>query len=418
MLVGVGPSGGVDMHDVLEGVKVVEVGSFVFVPLASAVLADWGAEVIKVEHPATGDPYRGLVTAGMTSRAGGVDLSFQYANRGKRSIGLDLTKDRSREVLRRLVAPADVFITNQRPGTRARLGIELDDIRAMNPGIVYVRGSGYGQHGPLAQTAALDGTAYWSRGGVAGALTPPGAERPLPQRPAFGDVMAAMTLAGGVAAALYRRSARNEPSVVDVALLNVGMWQVQRDILSAQFDGPEPRERTISRAERNPMTGSYRTKDGRFVLLAVVSPDPYWKEFCEVIDMPDLATDERFLTMDVRQQHAEECVAVLDEVFASRTYDEWCTALAKFSGAWAPVQRPFDVRQDEQARLNGFFTEIDTGSDEPLEVVSSPVTFDECTQRRRASRAPEVGEQTEEILLELSYSWDEIGELKREGVVT
>jgi crotonobetainyl-CoA:carnitine CoA-transferase CaiB-like acyl-CoA transferase len=408
----------VDVYDVLAGVKVVEVGSFVFVPLASAVLADWGAEVIKLEHPQTGDPYRGLVTAGMTSTVDGVDLSFQYANRGKRSIGLDLTNDRSREVLARLVGPADVFITNLLPRTRARLGIELDDIRAMNPNVVYVRGSGYGQHGPLAHTAALDGTAYWSRGGVAGALTPPGAERPLHQRPAFGDVMAAMTLAGGVAAALYRRSARNEPSVVDVALQNVGMWQVQRDILSAQFDGPEPRERTISRAERNPMTGSYRTKDGRFILLAVVNPDPYWKEFCAAIDLPELATDERFVTMDARRRHGEECVAVLDRVFASRTYAEWCGALARFWGAWAPVQRPYDVRQDEHARRNGFFTQIDTGRAEPLDVVSSPVIFDEHTEPRRASRAPEVGEHTEEILLELAYSWDEIVELKGEGAVT
>ena len=188
------------MFHVLNDVKVVEVASFVFVPLASVVLADWGAEVVKVEHPESGDPYRGLVTAGMPSTMDGIDLSFQYANRGKRSLGLDLTKPRGRQLLSELVARADVFMTNLRPSARSRLGVDVEDVLAMNRDVVYVRGSGFGPRGPLADTAALDGTAYWACGGVGAALTPGGAERPLHQRPAFGDVMAAMTLAGGVAA--------------------------------------------------------------------------------------------------------------------------------------------------------------------------------------------------------------------------
>jgi crotonobetainyl-CoA:carnitine CoA-transferase CaiB-like acyl-CoA transferase len=403
------------MYEVLTGVRVVEVASFVFVPLATAVLADWGAEVIKVEHPLTGDPYRGLRTAGITATVDGIDLAFQYANRGKRSIGLDLTKPQSRSVLAELVSRADVFATNLRPAVRARLGLEVEALREVNPQLVYVRGSGYGQKGPLSETAGLDGTAYWARGGVGGALTPPGSEWPLMQRPAFGDVMAAVTLAGGVAAALYRRAAEGEPSVVDVALQNVGMWQVQRDILNAQVDGPDPPQVTVTRAQRNPLTGSYRTSDGRFISLAVTNPDVYWKEFCEVIGRPDVVADERFATMEVRQKHGEECVAVLDEVFASRTFAEWSEAFAGFSGAWAPVQQPYDVRQDPQARLNGFFTEIDTPT--PLEVVSSPVAFDEYAGPRRASAAPEAGPQTEEILLELGHSWEEIAALKEAGAV-
>jgi crotonobetainyl-CoA:carnitine CoA-transferase CaiB-like acyl-CoA transferase len=406
------------VFEVLSDVKVVEVGSFAFVQLASAVLADWGAEVINVAHPETGDLYRGLVTAGMPSTIDGIDLSFQYANRGKRSLGLDLTKPRGRELLGELVARADVFMTNLRPSVRSRLGIDVDDVRAMNRDVVYVRGSGYGQHGPLAETAALDGTAYWARGGVAAALTPSGAERPLQQRPAFGDVMAAMTLAGGAAAALYRRATQGEAPVVDVALLNVGMWQVQRDILSAQVDGPNPPERTISRAERNPLTGSYQTKDRRFISLAVVNPEPYWVEFCAAVGAPELAADERFATITARQQHGQECVTILDELFASNTYDHWCNALACFSGAWAPVQTPSDLLHDEQARGNGFFTTVDVGTDAPLEVVSSPVTFDDHRAPRTMSRAPEVGEHTEEILRELSYSWDEITALKDDRVIT
>jgi crotonobetainyl-CoA:carnitine CoA-transferase CaiB-like acyl-CoA transferase len=404
------------VYEILKGVRVVEIGSFVFVPLAAAVLSDWGAEVIKVEHPITGDPYRGLRTAGLTSTVDGIDLAFQYANRGKRSIGLDLTKPRARELLRELVAQADVFATNLRPGVRARLGLELESIRSVNPQIIYVRGSGYGQKGALSETAGLDGTAYWARGGVGGALTPAGSEWPLSQRPAFGDVMAAITLAGGVAAALYRRAAHGEPSVVDVALMNVGMWQVQRDILNAQFEGPNPPQITITRAQRNPLTGSYRTSDGRFISLAVVNADVYWKEFCAVIGRPDLVYDERFSNMEIREQYGEECVALLDEVFGSRTFEYWCQAFAGFSGAWAPVQKPYDLRHDEQARLNGFFTEIETPN-QPLEVVSSPVTFDDYGGPRRASPAPEVGEHTEKILLELGHSWEDITQLKEEGVI-
>ncbi len=404
------------MYDILKGIRVVEIGSFVFVPLATAVLADWGAEVIKVEPPLTGDPYRGLKTAGFTSVVDGVDLAFQFANRGKRSIGLDLTKAEGRNVLAELVARADVFATNLRPDVRARLGLETEALRAINPDVIYVRGSGYGQKGPLSETAGLDGTAYWARGGVGGALTPEGSEWPLSQRPAFGDVMAAMTLAGGIAAALYRRAAQGEPSVVDVALLNVGMWQVQRDILNAQFQEPDQPLAWVPRGQRNPLTGTYRTGDGRFISLAVVNADAYWEEFCEVIGRPDLVADERFATMEVRQQQGEECVALLDEVFASKSFEEWTRAFASFSGAWAPVQKPYELRRDEQARLNGFFTEIET-TGEPLEVVSSPVTFDEYDQQRRMPAAPEAGQHTEEILLELGRSWEDITALKEAGAI-
>jgi len=229
--------------------------------------------------------------------------------------------------------------------------------------------------------------------------------------------MAAITLAGGVAGALYRRAAGGEPSVVDVALLNVGMWQVQRDILNAQFEGPNPPQSTITRGQRNPLTGPYRTRDDRFIALAVVNADVYWSEFCDAIGRPDLESDKRFSNMDARQQHGEECVALLDTVFGSKTFDQWREALSGFSGAWAPVQKPYDLHHDEQALLNGFFTEIDAPTTQPLKVVSSPVTFDQYDEPRWMPTAPEVGQHTEEILLELSYSWEDIAQFKESGVI-
>jgi crotonobetainyl-CoA:carnitine CoA-transferase CaiB-like acyl-CoA transferase len=405
------------VYDVMKGVRVVEIGSFVFVPLATAVLADWGAEVIKIEHPRTGDPYRGLETAGMVSQVGDINLGFQYANRGKRSIGLDLGKPEGRAVLDELLAQADVFVTNLRPAVRSRLRLGVEAVRKVNPNIIYVRGSGYGQRGAQAETAALDGTAYWARAGVAAALTPPGAERPLHQRPAFGDVMCAMTLAGGISAALYGRANSGKPPVVDVALMNVGMWQIQRDILNAPFEDPDAPPRQVARTERNPLTGSYTTKDGRFISLAIVNPDAYWAEFCEVIGRSDLIADPRFANAKVRQQNIAACLEIFDETFRAETFDHWRKALARFSGAWAPVQRPGELYDDPIARENGFFTELELDGERNLEVVSTPVIFDEYQGPRRMPGAPEVGQHTEEILLELGHAWEDIAALKDKGAI-
>jgi crotonobetainyl-CoA:carnitine CoA-transferase CaiB-like acyl-CoA transferase len=406
------------VYEVLQGVRVVELGSFVFVPLATAILADWGAEVIKIEHPRTGDPYRGLVTAGMTSQVDDINLSFQYANRGKRSVGLDLAQPEGRAMLDELLATADVFVTNLRPAVRARLGLEVEEARKINPNLIYVRGSGYGQNGAQAETAALDGTAYWARAGVSAALTPPGSEWPLSQRPALGDVMCAMTLAGGIAAALYGRANGGKPSVVDVSLMNVGMWQIQRDILSAPYETREATASVVGRTQRNPLTNTYRTQDGRFLSLAIVNPDDYWAELCGVLGRSDLIADARFANARVRQQNVEACMAIFDAIFAAHDFDYWRQAFQSFSGAWAPFQRPSELHQDQQARDNGYFTELDIDGTRTIEVVSSPVIFDEHSGPKRMPGAPEVGQHTEEVLLELGQSWESIVALKDKGAIT
>ena len=243
-------------------------------------------------------------------------------------------------------------------------------------------------------------------------------DRPISQRPAFGDVMAAMTLAGGIAAALFARSNTGKAPVVDVALMNVGMWQMQRDILGAPYEQVDTTQRTVGRTERNPLTNNYLTSDGRFISLAIVNPDSYWAELCHVIGRPDLIDDPRFANAKVRQQNVVACVAEFDAVFAANDFAHWCKVLTRFSGAWAPFQRPADLHNDPVALDNGFFTEIDIDGENKVMAVSTPVNFDEFDGPRRMPGAPEVGQHGEEILLELGHGWEEIVALKDKGVIT
>src|SRR5438132_1627106 len=241
------------MDRVLHGIRVVEVAQWWFVPAAGAVLADWGADVIKIEHPVSGDPQRGLVTSGLVPSTGGINFMVEQSNRGKRSVGLDLGRPAGRDLLYRLVETADVFLTSFLPAARRRLAIEVDDIRRVNPKIIYVRGHGQGARGPERERGGYDAASFWCRGGIANALTPPGAAQPVMQRAAFGDSAGGMTVAGGVAAALFHRERTGEPAVVDVSLLGTAMWIMAPDIIASQLLGidlpvsarPQPPNRIV-----------------------------------------------------------------------------------------------------------------------------------------------------------------------------
>jgi len=404
------------MENVLDGVRVLEVAQWWFVPSAGAVLADWGAEVIKIEHPETGDPQRGLVTSGLVPK-GGFNFMWEQPNRGKKSVGIDLRSEGGRELLYRIAAQSDVFLTSFLPETRRKLRIDVDDLRAVNPRIIYARGSGQGVRGPDAERGGYDGASFWARGGIAAALTADPAGPPVSQRPAFGDGIGGMTIAGGIAAALFRRERTGEPSVLDISLLATAMWTLAPDITMAKalaaLAGRTPK--LDRRTSPNPIVNAFATRDGRWIMLIMLQSDRDWPDLCRHLGRPELIDDPRFRSAADRFEHRGECVDVLDAIFAERTLDEWKRALATTDGVWAPVQRPIELYDDPQVQANGYLSEVELADGSPCQLVANPVQFDESPPRLRA--APECGQDTEQVLLGLGLDWDEIAAYKKSGAI-
>lgn len=399
----------------MEGVRIVEVAQWWFVPAAGAVLADWGADVIKIEHPVTGDPQRGLVTSGFFPPTGGVNFMVEQSNRGKRSVGIDIGNPQGRDVLLKLVETADVFLTNFLAPARKRLGIDVEDIQKVNPRIIYARGTGQGADGPDADRGGYDAASFWSRGSIAHALTPAGAETPVMQRAAFGDSIGAMTVAGGIAGALFKRERTGHASVVDISLLGTAMWVMAPDIVMSTLTDQGMPAFTRTSAP-NPIVNSYRTKDGRWLFLNMLQPDRFWADFCRHVDRPDLIDDERFKGGLERFQNREACVAELDRVFASRTLAEWCERLQTMEGVWAPMQSAKEASTDVQARDNGYVLPVDRGDGTTFTLVSNPVQFDRTPPT--LTPAPDCGQYTEDVLLSLGYDWEQLGALKEAKAIS
>lgn len=401
----------------LSGIKVVEVAIYAFVPSTGAALADWGADVLKIEHPETGDPMRGLASYGISPGMGGVTALWEVFNRGKKSVGINIASEQGLELLLKLVDEADVFLTNFMAPARKKLGIDVDDIMARNPRIIYGRGTGQGPLGPDADKGGFDGLSYWGRPGVSTAAMPPDYNFPvmLPG-PAFGDVQSGMNLAGGIAAALYQRIKTGKGSVVDVSLLGSGLWAMQATIAGAYARGSDNIVQLDRHRPPNPLANIYRSEDGRFFILGMLEADRYWAGLCEAFDVGNLAEDERFTSMSARAENSETLVGILDEVFAKMDMDEIARRLNGQEGQWSTVQLPRETVDDQQSLENGYIKVLDYAGGGKLPLVSVPAIVDGATPA--ASRAPEHCEHTDEVLASLGYSEDELIELKISGAIS
>lgn len=410
------------MQQPMRGVRVLEVAQFTFVPSAGAVLADWGAEVIKVEHAERGDAQRGLTTVlGIDAIVKGSNFSaiFDGPNRGKRSIGMALDVPEARQVLGELIKSSDVFLTNYLPEVRAKLHLDVEDVRKVNPDIIYVRGSGFGARGDEANKGGYDMTAFWARGGSGAGATPAGADRlsPMPAG-GYGDNIGGMTIAGGIAAALYARATTGETSVIDVSLLGVGAWATQFTVnLALQAGGVPPRPPAPRHGSaRNPLVGPYRTADDRWILFSMLQPGRYWPEFCKVSGHPELAVDERFNTVEKLMANAPAAGERVAGVIAEKTFAEWLEILATIEGQWATVQDSWGVANDPSLRANGMIASFDDADGIRRELVTNPVQFDETPAELR--RGPLFAEHTDEVLRELGLTDEQLIELKVAGAIT
>src|SRR6266566_400028 len=382
------------MATVLDGVQVVEVADWGFVPSAGTALGDWGAEVVKIEHPRHGDPIRGLITGGMIPGASGRNFIVEQLGRHKRSVGIDLGTDEGRALLYRLVERADVFLTNFLPDARERLRITYEDLRRVNPRLVYAKGHGQGARGPDARRGGYDGVSFWARGGIADRLSTPG-QPYVQQRPAFGDFIGGMCIAGGVAAALFHREKTGEGIELDVSLLGTAMWVLSPDIVAALMYGALLPSAGEMRVTPNPLVGNYVCRDGLSIVLMMLQAERFWPHFAETIGRRDLL--ERYPTP------------------ATRPRDEWARILRASECIWGPLQSPLDLPQDPQVEANGYLLES-PAPEGTVRVCANPVQFaGEPPVVRRA--AQDAGAQTEEVLLELGCSWEEIARWKEAGII-
>ena len=401
----------------LEGIKVVEVAMWAFVPVAGGILSDMGAEVIKVEPP-TGDPIRGLKIGGTESGDGKrqLDFSWESYNRGKRSITLDLKQPAGHAVLMKLLEEADVLLTNLLPPARKSMGIDEDTIRARFPKLIYATGSAVGQNGPESHKGGFDAITFWARGGVSSSMTDPDAQHPVgPPGPAFGDSLSGSMLAGGVCAAIAKRALTGEASSVDVSLLSAAMWAMQRYTAQATDLGVERFPRPPLDKPNNVLVHNYRTKDGRFLALCMLQADKYWARLCEVAGRPDLGADPRYATAKARRENLDACVADLKALFASKTLAEWREILAQQDGQWDVVQHVGEMKDDVQVQANDYIQRVDYGDGTTIPLVSVPMQFDGAALSAR--RSPELGDSSDAILESLGYDEDAIIDLKVQGVV-
>lgn len=403
------------MPGAFAGVRVIELAQFVFVPAAGALLADQGAEVIHIELPGSGDPYRTLKIAdGRVTKS--ANLSMELNNRGKKSVSIDLKSAEGREIFLRLIETADVFLTSLRPKAIEALKLDVEDLRARNPKLIYVRGNGLGFKGAETNKAGYDASAFWARGGFANVLRPPGYDEPLRPRPALGDHASSVAVAYGIAGALFKRANTGETSVVDISLLASAMWILSADIVLSQTQAPEQMAATTS-AARFPMTSAYRTADGRYIQLMLLDPERYWPTLCRMLAREDLLADPRFQDVAGRTEHGAALVAEFSSAIGAQPWPHWQPMFEAWDAPWELVKTIHEVAADPQALANGQIFEVEVEDGTRVKLASGPVGFDGQFAPLDPRRAPLLGEHTDEIMQSLGINDAELDRLKASAIV-
>jgi len=404
------------MAGVLEGLKVVSMELMEATPAATCWMGDWGADVIKVE-PLTGDQYRGTrriqgASAYLNINGAEVNPRFQLTNRNKRSLAVDLKKDAGRTILYQLVKEADVFTTNNEEKALYNLQADYDTLKQVNPKIIYAFLNAYGTKGPDKDGPGYDRVSAWARAGFQYTIGEVG-DTPPTQRAGMMDRVVASHVVAGVMAALYHREKTGEGQKLEVSLFHSAVWTLAGDIQVALVAQQLPKDDRTRVA--NPLWSSYRTKDDRWICVGMLRPDPYWGPFCKAIDRPELENDPRYNNMEARRQNNVELIQLLDELFVTKDIEEWERRFNENNLIYARVQSPKEVIKDPQALANDLFVDLNHPNGY-VPVIATPVKF---IQNPAAVEepAPEVGQNTEEILLEIGYDWEGISQLKEQEVI-
>jgi len=421
----------------LEGIKVLDVSQVAAVPMAARHLADFGADVLHVENPATGDSWR-VFQAAQEAASACAPCEFNYNwenfNRNKRSVTIDLSQEAGRNVIYKMVEQADVFLTNLRLFELERFKLEYETLSRINPGIIFGNVSGYGKTGPDKNLPAYDATAYQVRSGIPSMISFPG----IPSygyRPAIGDNVVALALAYGIMIALFVREKTGVGQEVDVSLLHTAFYHFSFDIAGALATGMDfedwrdapPQEMTnnamaaiapimafYGSKAMSPLTGMYITKDFRSLVFVILQPDRYWVKFCRAIGRDDLADDPRYASIEGRAEDSTVLRQTITETFLTKTLDEWMPLLEGIP--YAPMQGIKDAINDPQAKVSGCFVAYDHPTHGRIEAVANPVLLSKNPGNVRMP-APEFGQHTEEVLLEYGYSWEDIAKLKEQRVI-